>query len=106
MDTALAIQVENADTEAGAKQASDLVSAVDIRETTVSPQAALDIFRSGKPGMTPQKIWDSTRRLFSAGVRSEEHTSELQSLMRTSYAGFCLNNKTIPSRKRTPLTHL
>src|SRR3546814_4608091 len=25
-------------------------------------------------------------------VRSEEHTSELQSLMRISYAGFCLNN--------------
>lgn len=68
MDTALAIQVENSDTEAGAKQASDLVSAVDIRETTVSPQAALDIFRSGKPAMTPQKILDSTRRLFSAGV--------------------------------------
>ena len=68
MDTALGIQVENADTEPGAKQASDLVSAVDIRETTVSPQAALDIFRSGKPAMTPQKILDSTRRLFSAGV--------------------------------------
>ncbi|HWV13034.1 MAG TPA: insulinase family protein [Sphingobium sp.] len=68
IDTALAIQVENADTEAGAKQASDLVSAVDIRETTVSPQAALDIFRTGKPAMTPQKILDSTRRLFSAGV--------------------------------------
>src|SRR3546814_2976952 len=27
-------------------------------------------------------------------VRSEEHTSELQSLMRTSYAVFCLKNKT------------
>src|SRR3546814_5805888 len=26
--------------------------------------------------------------------RSEEHTSELQSLMRNSYAGFCLNKKT------------
>src|SRR3546814_2723654 len=26
--------------------------------------------------------------------RSEEHTSELQSLMRTSYAVFCLKNKT------------
>src|SRR3546814_10952 len=26
------------------------------------------------------------------GVRSEEHTSELQSLMRISYAVFCLNN--------------
>src|SRR3546814_10899159 len=28
-----------------------------------------------------------------AGVRSEEHTSELQSLMRISYAVFCLKNK-------------
>src|SRR3546814_3237198 len=28
-------------------------------------------------------------------VRSEEHTSELQSLMRISYAVFCLNNKKI-----------
>src|SRR3546814_9959860 len=27
------------------------------------------------------------------GVRSEEHTSELQSLMRTSYAVFCLKTK-------------
>src|SRR3546814_4885679 len=27
--------------------------------------------------------------------RSEEHTSELQSLMRISYAVFCLNKKTI-----------
>src|SRR3546814_1735297 len=27
-------------------------------------------------------------------ARSEEHTSELQSLMRTSYAVFCLNKKT------------
>src|SRR3546814_2667680 len=28
-----------------------------------------------------------------AGGRSEEHTSELQSLMRTSYAVFCLKKK-------------
>src|SRR3546814_10249008 len=28
-----------------------------------------------------------------AGVRSEEHTSELQSLMRSSYAVFCLKKK-------------
>src|SRR3546814_1200739 len=27
-------------------------------------------------------------------LRSEEHTSELQSLMRLSYAGFCLTKKT------------
>src|SRR3546814_8794191 len=31
-----------------------------------------------------------------AGVRSEEHTSELQSLMRISYAVFCLKKKNQP----------
>src|SRR3546814_4822249 len=30
---------------------------------------------------------------FRMAKRSEEHTSELQSLMRTSYAVFCLKNK-------------
>src|SRR3546814_3027454 len=33
------------------------------------------------------------REVFSAGERSEEHTSELQSLMRISYAVFCLKKK-------------
>src|SRR3546814_6367440 len=45
--------------------------------------------------------------------RSEEHTSELQSLMRISYAVFCLQNKIITkhvvtqtlSRVRTQLAH-
>src|SRR3546814_2440364 len=32
---------------------------------------------------------------WSAGDRSEEHTSELQSLMRISYAVFCLKKKTL-----------
>src|SRR3546814_1058753 len=32
-------------------------------------------------------------RLRDLGVRSEEHTSELQSLMRISYAVFCLKKK-------------
>src|SRR3546814_7413571 len=31
---------------------------------------------------------------FKTSWRSEEHTSELQSLMRTSYAVFCLKKKT------------
>src|SRR3546814_3353826 len=40
-------------------------------------------------------------------TRSEEHTSELQSLMRISYAVFCLqkNNKTIP-KIQPDITHL
>src|SRR3546814_7054679 len=33
--------------------------------------------------------------------RSEEHTSELQSLMRISYAVFCLKKKTINKKKTT-----
>src|SRR3546814_10208085 len=33
-------------------------------------------------------------------VRSEEHTSELQSLMRNSYAVFCLKNKQTHKRMR------
>src|SRR3546814_2381310 len=41
------------------------------------------------------------------GDRSEEHTSELQSLMRISYAVFCLKKKkntTIPTRRTTKHT--
>src|SRR3546814_1952509 len=37
----------------------------------------------------------------SIRCRSEEHTSELQSLMRNSYAVFCLKKKKT-TRKRTP----
>src|SRR3546814_7933986 len=34
------------------------------------------------------------------GFRSEEHTSELQSLMRISYAVFCLKKKTKPRKQQ------
>jgi zinc protease len=64
-DTVLAISVENEDSAPAAKQAEDLVSAVDIRETTVSSQAALDIFRSAKAMMTPLRMLEATRRMFS-----------------------------------------
>src|SRR3546814_10003631 len=39
-------------------------------------------------------------RAISLGVRSEEHTSELQSLMRISYAVFCLKKKNTITTKR------
>src|SRR3546814_7256000 len=42
--------------------------------------------------------FDSNKRMFTTYIeqllRSEEHTSELQSLMRISYAVFCLKKKT------------
>src|SRR3546814_1738048 len=34
-------------------------------------------------------------------LRSEEHTPELQSLMRISYAVFCLKKKNIPKQQNT-----
>src|SRR3546814_5102029 len=45
------------------------------------------------------------RRFPSARSRSEEHTSELQSLMRTSYAVFCLK-KTIRLANRISIRQL
>src|SRR3546814_2420554 len=39
----------------------------------------------------------STCRRITSSIRSEEHTSELQSLMRISYAVFCLKKKKINS---------
>src|SRR3546814_3908595 len=39
--------------------------------------------------------WQASRRaVILQEPRSEEHTSEIQSLMRISYAVFCLKNKT------------
>src|SRR3546814_17591691 len=42
--------------------------------------------------------WPNTRSPLS---RSEEHTSELQSLMRISYAVFCLKKKKISAQQTT-----
>src|SRR3546814_9549698 len=48
---------------------------------------ARDALKRGEPGDAMQ------------GQRSEEHTSELQSLMRISYAGFCLKKKKETTQK-------
>src|SRR3546814_10603167 len=59
-----------------------------------APQArvaapALPAARTGRAAATARPY----RRGSSTGRRSEEHTSELQSLMRISYAVFCLKKK-------------
>src|SRR3546814_2304575 len=43
--------------------------------------------------------------LEAALERSEEHTSELQSLMRISYAVFCLNKKKHEHKEHIPTVH-
>src|SRR3546814_952883 len=45
------------------------------------------------------------RRRHDARLRSEEHTSELQSLMRISYAVFCLKKKKTQKRHITILDY-
>src|SRR3546814_2250643 len=42
----------------------------------------------------------------ASGDRSEEHTSELQSLMRISYAVFCLNKKTSTQKPISSQYHM
>src|SRR3546814_2211207 len=49
----------------------------------------------------PARVFPKPRPAIISHTRSEEHTSELQSLMRNSYAVFCLKkkNKTITTYK-------
>src|SRR3546814_4642150 len=49
---------------------------------------------SGACVRNPKLDGPKPRRAHPLAVRSEEHTSELQSLMRISYAVFCLTKKT------------
>src|SRR3546814_5274826 len=46
------------------------------------------------PNELRARLTQARRTLSDVAVRSEEHTSELQSLMRISYAVFCLKKKT------------
>src|SRR3546814_3830661 len=67
------------------------------RDEDIRPRAALDLLRQRRTGGIGGDNL-TLRLLLPGGVRrSEEHTSELQSLMRISYAVFCLKkkNKTI-----------
>src|SRR3546814_1509396 len=90
-----------------------------IDSTKTQLEALVEIYRMMRPGEPPTK--DAAQNLFHnlfftferydlstvgrmkfnrrigrkevTGARSEEHTSELQSLMRISYAVFCLKTK-------------
>src|SRR3546814_8238598 len=56
-------------------------------------------FRSCEGGMPRPSRYLATV-LLATCMRSEEHTSELQSLMRISYAVFCLKKKQIHQRTK------
>src|SRR3546814_9080719 len=50
--------------------------------------------RGVHPGLRQHRRQADAELLRGSGERSEENTSELQSLMRNSYASFCWKNKT------------
>src|SRR3546814_5548537 len=63
-------------------------------EVTAS-QGVLDVAYGDDQNITVRVISGEAKVGPIAPGRSEEHTSELQSLMRISYAVFCLKKKTI-----------
>src|SRR3546814_6541329 len=58
--------------------------------------------RRGTDGWSAGISGGRLKRAASCASRSEEHTSELQSLMRISYAVFCLKKKNKKKQNTTP----
>src|SRR3546814_1286739 len=68
--------------------------AVQIQGVIPGPQIKRTIGAAARNLIIVREHHVDTKRIVAASQqRSEEHTSELQSLMRISYAVFCLKNK-------------
>src|SRR3546814_4762225 len=77
------------DSDAGniAQLPLDAVVGIAMVDSDAFPQTAMD-------AIEVRTVSDHYTANGALGQRSEEHTSELQSLMRSSYAVFCLKKKT------------
>src|SRR3546814_1208641 len=76
---------------------------VSIRQTA-APTAASSPSETNISMRVPSHGASTSDVTFSVSTRSEEHTSELQSLMRISYAVFCLKQNNIGTPIRTTST--
>src|SRR3546814_1124400 len=75
----------------------------------VAGQAGRAFAKKGKKGAAGVRVPAANPSgVFDLTPRSEEHTSELQSLMRISYAVFCLKKKKtkINTKKQTHTQHV
>src|SRR3546814_3688804 len=65
------------------------------RESPAGSRRRCDLWAAGGTAEAGARLAPQRRPGDNGDQRSEEHTSELQSLMRISYAVFCLQKKTI-----------
>src|SRR3546814_7974668 len=82
----------------------DAVRAIEMRLFEKAGKAGLRIAQHPSAMDGPLPVASRKARFSrrpAGAMRSEEHTSELQSLMRISYAVFCLNKK----NTTTPTSH-
>src|SRR3546814_6217067 len=79
------------------EQMPDTVRAILLEKTRALTEDMADKVRQNIESRLSKtdksKEYSGSPRHLKDAVRSEEHTSELQSLMRISYAVFCLKNK-------------
>src|SRR3546814_3965194 len=80
----------------------DMAGAVGLRDVRYGYEGDNHL-KLGKDETNPYFTFDASKCIV---CRSEEHTSELQSLMRISYAVFCLKKKNIhQTHETTKTTH-
>src|SRR3546814_2883929 len=78
---------------------AEVLKANNLSETVTPPLTTGGQAPDHADFQLPPALQPVVKAAFTTG-RSDEHTSELQSLMRISYAVFCLNKKTTNTRQQ------
>src|SRR3546814_4238055 len=98
---------------AGADRNEALIRCIDeniaarCEANIATPRVRRRIDGAERAAATDRRIADATQESIvrNTVARSEEHTSELQSLMRISYAVFCLNKQNRQKQHKKTIRH-
>src|SRR3546814_4689501 len=88
------VTAQECDTSKPNSQGAGVVAISCFRQRVPALSSNFFVICSWNLKLAPKKSW-------AMSCRSEEHTSELQSLMRISYAVFCLKKKNKTSTRNT-----
>src|SRR3546814_7503094 len=114
----LELQIREAEANAVNATKTDIGWGHQIRSYVLQPYQLVKDLRTGVTSTAPSDVLDGELDPFMTAalsqrvtgeqveVRSEEHTSELQSLMRISYAVFCLKKKKTKQHARCSRTQV